>query len=150
MVLNVHRNHKTYSGRGEGGGRGYGCWGRGRWKSENKLYILGKLNSSLKHSKWSGVHSLLLLFVCLFVRCIFQRYFSQYFTQSAEGLIFTIRISMKFQQNKAEKHRRLQWCYLFPYCNIHNNNKKQQKQKCKACPTRMLKGMLHNYYYLFF
>ena len=23
MVLNVHRNHKAYQGRGEGGGRGY-------------------------------------------------------------------------------------------------------------------------------
>ena len=31
MVLNVHRNHKTDSGRGEGGGgRWYGGGGRGR------------------------------------------------------------------------------------------------------------------------
>ena len=29
MMLNVHRNHKAYSGRGEGG-RGYGGGGRGR------------------------------------------------------------------------------------------------------------------------
>ena len=29
MVLNVHRNHKAYQGRGEGG-RGYGGGGRGR------------------------------------------------------------------------------------------------------------------------
>ena len=29
MVLNVHRNHKAYQGREEGG-RGYGGWGRGR------------------------------------------------------------------------------------------------------------------------
>ena len=28
MVLNVHRNHKAYQGRGEGGGRGYGGEGR--------------------------------------------------------------------------------------------------------------------------
>ena len=33
MVLNVHRNHKAYWGRGEGvgeGARGYGGGGRGR------------------------------------------------------------------------------------------------------------------------
>ena len=30
MVLNVHRNHKAYSGRGEGGGRGSEGGGRGR------------------------------------------------------------------------------------------------------------------------
>ena len=29
MVLNVHRNHKAYEGRGEGG-KGYGGGGRGR------------------------------------------------------------------------------------------------------------------------
>ena len=27
MVLNVHRNHKVYSGRGEGGGEGVCRWG---------------------------------------------------------------------------------------------------------------------------
>ena len=30
MVLNVHRNHKAYEGRGEGGEGGYGGGGRGR------------------------------------------------------------------------------------------------------------------------
>ena len=29
MVLNIHRNHKAYWGRVEGGGKGFGCGGGG-------------------------------------------------------------------------------------------------------------------------
>ena len=35
MVLNVHRNHKAYQGRGKGGMGGVvegGAWGRGYWR----------------------------------------------------------------------------------------------------------------------
>ena len=28
MALNVHRNHKAYQGRGEGGGKGVWMWGK--------------------------------------------------------------------------------------------------------------------------
>ena len=41
VVLNVHRNHKAYQGRGEEGGREYGGRGRGRLYIYISLHCLG-------------------------------------------------------------------------------------------------------------
>ena len=42
MVLNVHRNHKTYSGRGEGG---KGVW---RWRKREELHCHHQNDSCIK------------------------------------------------------------------------------------------------------
>ena len=39
MVLNVHRNYKTYSGRGEGDGGGGGGEGVWRWGKREITYL---------------------------------------------------------------------------------------------------------------
>ena len=36
MVLNIHRNHKVYQGRAEGGGGGKGVW---RWGKREIIYL---------------------------------------------------------------------------------------------------------------
>ena len=36
MVLNVHRNHEAYLGRGEGGGGGGRVW---RWEEREIIYL---------------------------------------------------------------------------------------------------------------
>ena len=58
MVLNVHRNHKAYQGRGEGGGRGYG--GRTRLDTY-RFTVTTRMTSALR---WAAVRAILIFHNC--------------------------------------------------------------------------------------
>ena len=56
MVLSVHRNHKAYWGRGEGGGRGYGDVGRGSVYTY-RYTVTTRMTSALR---WAAMRAILM------------------------------------------------------------------------------------------
>ena len=62
MVLNVHRNHKAYRGRGDGGrgygdgGRGYGDGGRGR----SYTYRYTATTRMIPALRWAAMRAILM------------------------------------------------------------------------------------------
>ena len=58
MVLNVHRNHGAYEGRGEGGvGRRYGGGGEGDYTDTYRYTVTTRMTSALR---WAAMRAILM------------------------------------------------------------------------------------------
>ena len=57
MVLNVHRNHKAYEGRGEGGGRGMEAGEVGDYIYTYRYTVTTRMTSALR---WATIRAILM------------------------------------------------------------------------------------------